>query len=867
MADFPNSLTEITGTSKLKSATSQVLGANDIQTLLLDDFDRRMRAAVHMFYPEPITFGTTALPLAEANPVGALYTLSLSDAANKGHGSWDGHVLTVDRTGNPWLEWADAQYGLYDCPYKRTAAQKYYIGSRYETYPAGPAQVYGGVLAFKSYEHALGFSGEPNTVTDNGDGTVSMNLNDVAAFNQHVGGGAWASHAAYGRRVIVWKTDPAKAGTADAVWSGVALSDGANVTVDIPHTFGQSAASVTAADYTVLVVGLVIAPDTYSLSTEGFWILGSVTDGVVDTSEQTLGSNPANLALNLQQLAKDLYLDPAWSLDDDGNANMIDPAAAGSVGPLQGRVIRLGERWDILLGSTADDSVSLGRGVACWLGPRQDCLDAVDPGNVTVADGGTTWDITFPAGMFGTATQEYWLKSDGRIATKYATGGNTINFGKALANATYYVGVDVEEVETANALGNGAETEASLTAGILAGPPDYDTAKFYIYKFVYDGTSGSIDGGAAAGADLWGARGLWRGGMGLDPTGTDAEGRTPLAANLLFRGSAAGTGNALFSGPRSHGELVQLDNGSDVNTTRLAHHAEAADPEYASARTALDVITDHGAATSRILRVPAVGNIAPAAGKPVSIDLGVGGTFALRTEGDELVICRGTANPTDVYAEVHVDGGVAPDKVNSDRPTLRAPDFLLSGSNGKVVNYFMDLQAAGYNEVGFAWAKDASPFAYRWLATPASAGDLLYLTIPKPAYPGNIAGLGTGPGPANPRLIGVSLMINSAGGGAGEGVDVSIEQMQSHGTAEVLNLTTTASGAAAEDWEQEEALKFVPAGDLQAPDPSDADSVLLGNAAALAKTFRVKIRVNNTAVTGAEVHYAIAHWRIYELAS
>lgn len=104
----------------------------------------------------------------------------------------------------------------------------------------------------------VGVAAAPNSVTDNGNGTITFNVNSVAE----------ASHSHAGRLVAVYLNVPEATNAADAI-EVVAVAYGApNNTITTTGTLGQSVVSTTASDYTVVMLGPVVRKTDISADLE-----------------------------------------------------------------------------------------------------------------------------------------------------------------------------------------------------------------------------------------------------------------------------------------------------------------------------------------------------------------------------------------------------------------------------------------------------------------------------------------------------------------------------------------------------------------------------------------------------------------------
>lgn len=390
MSEFPNSTPVHTGADLLVPAARMPIGGAEGMQALIDDIRQQALALTATgIFPDPGTIGETAVPITESLS-GSLYTLSINDATNRYHGVFGGYLVTLDRrTSTAWLEWNDAQYGLYDCPYKRQTGVTYNVSVRYRAYPQ-VAVAAGGVVRFKKWVHAMGHYAVPDSVTNNGDGTLTFTVTNNAGFGSYSGGGAWASGGK--RRVIIWKSTPGIAGN-NSVYHGNIESDGSVLTIDVPHTFGQNSPSTTAADYVFLVPGLIISPSGYTLAGD-YWHIATVLNGTVDTSAQRLYPLPSDNGFAIRELER----------------RVLHPSKPG-----------------------------------CYFGKLSVTRDVADACSISVGSGNVTATLTDPGSVTG-VPDDWRIFTAGRICDAFKAGGLTVSMADTADTDTYVVYVEAEEV-------------------------------------------------------------------------------------------------------------------------------------------------------------------------------------------------------------------------------------------------------------------------------------------------------------------------------------------------------------------------------------------------------------------------------------
>ncbi|RLE21371.1 MAG: hypothetical protein DRJ65_16195, partial [Acidobacteria bacterium] len=153
-------------------------------------------------------------------------------------------------------------------------AVDFYVGIRKAVIPGSlfinPGD---GLPSFDTYEEVIGYSDEPDSVVDNGDGTITFQINGITQ----------ASRDNTGRKVVVWKNQPGLNTVTDAVAveeRTVAYS-ATNNKITTAAGFGQSAISTTASDYTVVLLGPYVT--TVDLRLDDTWTFIGIITGNAGT--------------------------------------------------------------------------------------------------------------------------------------------------------------------------------------------------------------------------------------------------------------------------------------------------------------------------------------------------------------------------------------------------------------------------------------------------------------------------------------------------------------------------------------------------------------------------------------------------------
>lgn len=258
----------------------------------------------------------------------------------------DGTVSAIDGAGNllnPYARETDVQ----DVVFENTNLTEYHVGIRRADIPSGyhinPAD---GMPFFDSYEEIIGWSGTPGSVTDNGNGTLTFNVNAVTQSG--------VSFA--GRKVKVWKKLPGKAALTEAVGveeCTVAYSAPNNRITTVAN-FGQSSsASTTASDYVVVLVGPRVSTTDFSSDLDWCY-LGTVTGAGTGNPPTTFDiTNQYVVEIPLSQLGEVVRIEPS-----NDRLKVDVKALADESGIDQIRVTKLGSGTKFSVDENGNISIS-----------------------------------------------------------------------------------------------------------------------------------------------------------------------------------------------------------------------------------------------------------------------------------------------------------------------------------------------------------------------------------------------------------------------------------------------------------------------------------------------------------------------------
>lgn len=211
-----------------------------------------------------------------------------------------------------------------------------------------------GEFEYTQYKESLGRIGNPTSVTDNGDGTLTINVNGVCESGKDYSG----------RTVRVWLTSradggigPLSASAAIAIQEIAVSYSAPNNTILVPNLMGQTSASVLTSNYKILLEGPTVkrqgAEDLRN--TSGCLFLAAITSVAAaslivtcDTTDQTVISKSLaelGAAITLQSQAAgvsyagggnwaDTTANPATTVEDQLDKVISDLSGSGGTAKL-----------------------------------------------------------------------------------------------------------------------------------------------------------------------------------------------------------------------------------------------------------------------------------------------------------------------------------------------------------------------------------------------------------------------------------------------------------------------------------------------------------------------------------------------------
>ncbi len=238
---------------------NRILGKDDLGERGLDYLRGLVLEGLGQAFLKDVTFGDTKL--------------GLSDGGNDKF-DVDGTAIATDGVGHI-LDIANSGFAS-GIQFENESVVDYDVALGFAEVPAGvQVNPRNGLPEYVAFEEQIGESADPDTVTDNGNGTITFVVDSVTEVG--------VTNA--GRKVRVFKKVPAKTATTEAIaveeltvgFIGPPASETNQVTT--AGALGQSTISTDAADYTVVLMGPTVKRGPDLENAIGFVFLGRVTGG------------------------------------------------------------------------------------------------------------------------------------------------------------------------------------------------------------------------------------------------------------------------------------------------------------------------------------------------------------------------------------------------------------------------------------------------------------------------------------------------------------------------------------------------------------------------------------------------------------
>ncbi|MGD9749367.1 MAG: hypothetical protein AB7W59_00065 [Acidimicrobiia bacterium] len=283
-------------------ALKKLLSNEDFKQRLVEYTQEYVREHMARVYDDDGVFGTSKMTLAGSAPDEITVTPTNLTIGADGRG----HILDLDLVG------LDTEFSgqIKTFLFENTNAQLYHISYQYAKIPRGIViNPRNGLPQYAYNIEGIGRRAEPDTVIDNGNGTLTVEINTACDG---------AGHSYAGRRVLVFLKTPNR----DAILESIALQtatitwNGVNNRATV-NGLGQAVISTTPSDYEVVVLGPTVSKsDTTGLG--GHLYIGSIVGA---GAGNTAGAG-SNTNQNLIDTSLSSFINypggPSWA---DGTAN------------------------------------------------------------------------------------------------------------------------------------------------------------------------------------------------------------------------------------------------------------------------------------------------------------------------------------------------------------------------------------------------------------------------------------------------------------------------------------------------------------------------------------------------------------------
>lgn len=220
----------------------RVTGFEDFSLRLLDYLRGNTREAIQRQFPQ----GSFSERMPISSPGSNQVQVDLKAVLQDGYcHDGNGHLLDLEQISRVAV-------------FENTAAQVYEIGAAYVEYPFEVRiNQRTSKVEYDRMVEGVGVEATPNSVIDNGNGTITMRVDTL--FEQGV---AVGNHA--GRIVRVWRKVIAEGATTAsvAIEERTVFYGGGQNQITTSAAFGQTTVSTTPADYVVQLVGIIVLKDT-----------------------------------------------------------------------------------------------------------------------------------------------------------------------------------------------------------------------------------------------------------------------------------------------------------------------------------------------------------------------------------------------------------------------------------------------------------------------------------------------------------------------------------------------------------------------------------------------------------------------------
>lgn len=335
-----------TGDTYMSIVTGRLCSAHDLRDRVLGYLRDRSGDLAARVYDSDGVFSALTI----SSPGNDQITISGSGPATDGLGNFLDPSQCVDGADN----------FMAGVGFQNTNAVTYHVALRYATIPSGAQQNSEGHPEYVGTTEFIGESGDPSTVVDNGNGTITLTIS-----------GLFGGLQGTPRKAYVWLKIP-RSSTSQHKELCTVVWDGANSKITTSHSLGQTTISTNAADYTVLVPGPTIR--TTDLSAEaGYAYVGTVRGsglGSTPTSFTTTGQVLIDTSLSEVNAVLDAYssTNQVTGLSTEAGPATVMPTTLYDAGScvFGGMIYVMGGSTDLAISSDVSSNRMLNPATNAW---------------------------------------------------------------------------------------------------------------------------------------------------------------------------------------------------------------------------------------------------------------------------------------------------------------------------------------------------------------------------------------------------------------------------------------------------------------------------------------------------------------------
>jgi hypothetical protein len=282
--------------------SGRLVGADDLKERVLGYLKSRVGDLGSRVYNYPGVFS----PFTITSPGSDRISIVGSGVVTDGLGNFLEPALCVDGADN----------FMTGVGFENALGVTYYVVLKYAELPSGVQQSSKGFPEFVGTREFIGESGDPDSATDNGNGTITFQINGLLEGVKSVP-----------RKAYVWLKVPQSSSSQHKELCTISWN-GASNTITTTHKLGQTTVTTDASKYTVLVPGPTIRRYTnfeVEFGVSGYANIGRVVGagaGNTPTSFSTTAQNLIDTSLSSLNAVLDAYSTRYISTGGGPSANM-----------------------------------------------------------------------------------------------------------------------------------------------------------------------------------------------------------------------------------------------------------------------------------------------------------------------------------------------------------------------------------------------------------------------------------------------------------------------------------------------------------------------------------------------------------------